>query len=56
MYASFLGISGALYLDLFEQPVINEFFRKLLISKRLPPLWKREVKGDLQKNMSNQLK
>jgi hypothetical protein len=34
MYASFLGVSGALYLDLFEQPVENEFFRILLIGKR----------------------
>jgi hypothetical protein len=31
MYASFLGISGALYLDLFEQPVKIEFFRILII-------------------------
>jgi hypothetical protein len=31
MYASFLRISGALYPDLFEQPVLNEFFGNLLI-------------------------
>jgi MFS family permease len=31
MYASFLGVSGALYLDLFEQPAKKEFFRILLI-------------------------
>jgi hypothetical protein len=30
MYASFLGISVALYLNLFEQPVKKEFFRILL--------------------------
>jgi len=30
MYASFLRISGALYLGLFEKPVNYEFFRKLL--------------------------
>ena len=31
MYASFLRISGALYLDLFEQPAKKWFFRILLI-------------------------
>jgi methylenetetrahydrofolate--tRNA-(uracil-5-)-methyltransferase len=30
IYASFLRISGALYLELFEQPVKNEYFRILL--------------------------
>jgi hypothetical protein len=30
-YASFQGISAALSLDHFEQPVENEFFRKLLM-------------------------
>jgi len=30
-YVSFRGISAALSLDLFEQPVKNEFFRNLLI-------------------------
>jgi len=30
MYASLLRISGALYLGLFDQPVKNEFFSKLL--------------------------
>jgi hypothetical protein len=30
MYASFLTISGALYLDLFEPPVKNKVFRILL--------------------------
>jgi hypothetical protein len=34
MYASFLWISGALYLDLFEQPVKKEFFRILLNERR----------------------
>jgi len=32
IYTSFLGNSGALYLNLFEQPVKNEFFCKLLIT------------------------
>jgi hypothetical protein len=32
MYDSFLGISGALYLDLFEHPVEKEFSRSLLIN------------------------
>jgi hypothetical protein len=31
MYASFLKISGASYLDLFEQPAEREFLRILLI-------------------------
>jgi hypothetical protein len=37
MYASFLGISGALYLDLFEQPVKIEFFLILLINVAIAP-------------------
>jgi hypothetical protein len=37
MYASFLRVSGAWYLDLFEQPVKKEFFRILLIKKREAP-------------------
>jgi hypothetical protein len=39
-YASFQGISAALYLDLFEQPVKFEFFIKLLGSSRLKDLRK----------------
>jgi para-nitrobenzyl esterase len=35
MYASFLKISGASYLDLFEQPAKREFFRILLIIRRV---------------------
>jgi hypothetical protein len=31
MYASFLGISGALYLDLFKQPVKKESFYIILL-------------------------
>jgi hypothetical protein len=30
MYASLLGISGALYLSVFEQPAIRVFFNTLL--------------------------
>jgi hypothetical protein len=30
MYASFLGISRALHLDVFEQPAKNHFFNNLL--------------------------
>jgi hypothetical protein len=30
MYVSFLGISGALHLAVFEQPVKQEFFSTLL--------------------------
>jgi hypothetical protein len=30
MYASFLGISGALDLDVFEQPVSSDFFNNAL--------------------------
>jgi hypothetical protein len=38
-YASFRGISGALHLDLFDQPAKNEFFRTLLVSEdRLDPV------------------
>jgi hypothetical protein len=32
-YASFQGISGALYLDLFERPVKIEFFRNLVMGQ-----------------------
>jgi hypothetical protein len=31
MYASLLRISGALYLDVFEQPAKREFFGILLV-------------------------
>ena len=30
-YVSFLRISGALHLGIFEQPVKNDFYRKLLV-------------------------
>jgi hypothetical protein len=30
MYVSFLGISGALHLDVFEQPAQRDFFGALL--------------------------
>jgi hypothetical protein len=30
MYASFLGISGALHLDIFQQPAHHVFFSNLL--------------------------
>jgi len=32
MYASFLGISGALHLDIFQQPAQRVFFSNLLVS------------------------
>ena len=32
MYASFLGISGALHLSIFQQPVQQVFFSNLLLS------------------------
>jgi hypothetical protein len=32
MYASLVGISGALYLGVFEQPVSRVFFRNPLVS------------------------
>jgi hypothetical protein len=31
MYASLFGISGALYLSVFEQPVSRAFFKNLLV-------------------------
>ena len=31
MYVSFLGLSGALHLVVFEQPVQQEFFSNLLL-------------------------
>jgi hypothetical protein len=33
MYVSLLGISGALYLGIFEQPARKGFFRKLLTAE-----------------------
>jgi hypothetical protein len=35
MYASLLRISGALYLGVFEQPVIKVFFITLLVLQNL---------------------
>jgi hypothetical protein len=46
MYASFLGVSGALYVDLFEQPLKNEFFRMLLICFSKSFFISRDASGD----------
>jgi len=43
MYDSFLGISGALYLNLFEQPVKKEVSCSLLMSGRGWDIKKRET-------------
>jgi hypothetical protein len=47
MYASFLGISRALHLDIFEQPAENCFFKQpprvLLLKKQTSP----EKSGDV---------
>jgi len=37
MYVSFLGISGALHLAVFEQPAEQVFFSNLLIGENLAP-------------------
>jgi len=36
MYASLLGISEALHLDIFHQPLRNRFFGSLLGGSKLP--------------------
>jgi hypothetical protein len=36
MYVSLLGISGALYLIVFEQPASSDFFNVLLVFCNMP--------------------
>jgi len=44
MYVSLLGISGALHLAVFEQPVKQVFFSDLLGLKKKKPLhWMKEL-------------
>jgi len=35
MYVSLLGMSGALHLDIFDQPAQRVFFRNLLVSFKI---------------------